>query len=74
MNPNLESKRSSTGNTDDNVTRELIEDLSKKSIEELIYIHFNQDDYLLEFTSKQRNINNNLLTEISNLTGFYKII
>lgn len=54
---------------DENISQEIINDLSKRSIEELIYYNFNQEDYIAEFTNKQRTQNNQLLQEITELSG-----
>jgi hypothetical protein len=53
---------------DDQITAELMKDLNSKSIEELILINFNQDDYVYEFTQKQRNNNVALLQEVTALS------
>ena len=53
---------------DDQIAAELIKDLNNKSIEELILINFNQDDYIFEFTQKLRNSNIDLLQDVSVLS------
>lgn len=56
---------------DENITSDLVKDLSNKSIEELIYINFNQEEYINDYTSKLREKNMQLfqeVTEISNET------
>jgi hypothetical protein len=53
---------------EDIITQELVKDLNNKSIEELIFINFNQDDYVYEFTNKQRQNNAQLLQEVSGLS------
>jgi hypothetical protein len=58
----------STSQEDDQIAAELIKDLNNKSIEELILINFNQDDYIFEFTQKLRNSNIDLLQDVSALS------
>jgi len=60
---------------EDSVVNELMKDLSNKSIEELIYINFNQDEYIFDFAKKQRERNQQLfqeVTELSNITESLK--
>jgi hypothetical protein len=58
----------SNNQDDDIISAELTKDLNNKSIEELILINFNPDDYVYEFTQKQRNNNLNLLQEVNTLS------
>ena len=37
--------------------KEITDDLNKKSIDELIYLNFNPEHYINEFTKKQRETN-----------------
>jgi hypothetical protein len=53
---------------DEIISTEITKDLSTKSIEELLFIYFNQDDYVYEFTQKARNNNNTLLSEVCELS------
>jgi hypothetical protein len=53
---------------DEAISGEIVKDLSTKSIEELLFIYFNQDDYVYEFTQKARNNNNTLLAEVCELS------
>lgn len=46
----------------------MVKDLNNRSIEELLFINFNHEDYVYEFTQKQRSNNLNLLQEVSNLS------
>lgn len=48
---------------------ELAKDLSTRSLEELIYIHFNQDEYMFDFTKKQREKNMQLFQEVTELSN-----
>lgn len=58
----------SNSQEDDQIAAELMKDLNNKSIEELILINFNQDDYVYEFTQKMRNNNVALLQEVTSLS------
>lgn len=58
----------SNSQEDDLISAELTKDLNSRSIEELILINFNPDDYVYEFTQKQRNSNLTLLQEVNNLS------
>lgn len=55
------------GNEDNEVLSKLTNDLAKKSIEELIYINFNQEEYIDEFTREQRENNLKLYEEVKGL-------
>ena len=52
--------------------QDLAEDLNKKSIEELIYINFNPEHYVNEYTKDSRNMNEALLNEVKNLNNQYE--
>lgn len=52
---------------DKNVSKELMQDLASKSLEELIFINFNQEEYVFNFTQKYRNQNIELLKEVNDL-------
>ena len=56
-----------SGSEEDQVSAELTRDLNSKSIEELILINFNPEEYINEFTQKQRDINFALLEEVTKL-------
>ena len=53
---------------DENIVNELLKDLSNKSIEELIYINFNQDEYIYDYSKKQREKNLQLFQEVTELS------
>jgi DNA repair ATPase RecN len=53
---------------DDMISSEIVKDLNTKSIDELLLIYFNQDDYVYEFTQKIRTNNEKLLGEVSELS------
>ena len=54
-------------NPDDQaLIKEITDDLNKKSIDELIYLNFNPEHYINEFTKKQRESNEALLFEVKN--------
>jgi hypothetical protein len=53
---------------DDMISQEITKDLNAKSIDELLFIYFNQDDYVYDFTQKIRNNNEKLLQEVSELS------
>jgi len=57
----------SSNQEDSVISAELMKDLNNKSLEELILINFNPDEYVYEFTNKQRNSNLTLLQEVNNL-------
>ncbi len=67
-NPQIGINQLISSQEDELLMNELTKDLSSKSIEELILINFNPDDYIYEFTQKQRNSNIQLLQEVSNLS------
>jgi DNA repair ATPase RecN len=50
------------------ISSEIVKDLNTKSIDELLFIYFNQDDYVYEFTQKIRTNNEKLLQEVSELS------
>ena len=54
------------------ILKDLAEDLNKKSIEELIYINFNPEHYVNEYTKDSRNMNEALLNEVKNLNNQYE--
>jgi len=71
QNQNQNQNQISSRQEEENITNELVKDLSNKSIEELIYINFNQEEYINDYTSKLREKNMQLfeeVTEISNET------
>ena len=51
---------------------DLENDLSKKSFEELIYIYYNQEHYVSNFTQSGRLKNQELLNEVKRLNGEYE--
>ena len=51
---------------------DLANDLSKKSFEELIYIYYNQESYVSNYTEEGRNLNQNLLMEVKKLNEQYE--
>lgn len=61
-------------NTEDE--EKLVEDLENKlrskSIEELIYINFNPEQFVSEFTQPGRDANEKLLQEVKNLSNVYE--
>jgi len=46
-------------NKEDDISNELVKDLNSKSLEELIFIYYNEEDYIFEFTNKLRQANMN---------------
>ena len=62
-------------NKEDEVSNDLVKDLNSKTLEELIFIYYNEEDYIFEFTNKLRQGNSNAIQEIDALAGilFYKI-
>ena len=54
------------------IMKDLAEDLNKKSIEELIYINFNPEHYVNDYTKEARNANEVLLNEVKNLNILYE--
>jgi hypothetical protein len=56
-----------SGSEEDEISAKLTRDLNSKSIEELIYINFNQEEYIDEFTKDQRENNIRLFDEVSKL-------
>ena len=59
-------------NDDKALMKDIAEDLNKKSLEELIYINFNPEHYVNEFTSDGRKANENLLNEVKELNKQYE--
>ena len=59
-------------NEDQKIVKDLVDDLNKKSIEELIYINYNPEHYVNSFTKKAREANENLLNEIKNLNNQFE--
>lgn len=57
---------------EDGISAELMKDLNNKTIEELILINYNPEDYVFQFTQNQRNNNSNLLQEVSQLSETYE--
>ena len=56
-------------NKEDEISNELVKDLNSKSLEELILIYYNEEDYVYEFTNKLREANLKTIQEIDNLSG-----
>lgn len=54
---------------EDDISNELVKDLNSKSLEELIYIYYNEEDYVYEFTNKMRDANLKTIQEIDALSG-----
>ena len=55
------------GNTEDQMLiNEITNDLNKKSLDELIYLNFNPEHFINEFTKNQRESNEALLLEVKN--------
>jgi hypothetical protein len=67
-NPQIGINQIISNQEDEQLMSELTKDLNSRSIEELILINFNPDDYIYEFTQKQRNSNIQLLQEVTNLS------
>lgn len=59
-------------NEDQKIMKDLVDDLNKKSIEELIYINYNPEHYVNSFTKNAREANENLLNEIKNLNNQFE--
>ena len=60
-------------NEDDSaIIKDLTDDLNKKSIEELIYINFNPEHYVAQFTQAGRAANEALLNEVKELSRNYE--
>ena len=59
------------GNKDSSMM-DLESDLSKKNFEELIYIYYNQEHYVSNFTQKGRLANQELLLEVKKLNDEYE--
>ena len=56
----------------DSLIMDLESDLSKKNFEELIYIYYNQEHYVSNFTQKGRLANQELLLEVKKLNDEYE--
>ena len=56
----------------DSLIMDLENDLSKKSFEELIYIYYNQEHYVSNFTQQGRLKNQELLLEVKKLNDIYE--
>ena len=55
------------GNAEDQMlVKEITDELNKKSIDELIYLNFNSEHFINEFTRNQRESNEALLREVKN--------
>ena len=59
-------------NNKDTLMIDLENDLSKKSFEELIYIYYNQEHYISNFTQNGRLKNHELLQEVKKLNEEYE--
>jgi len=59
-------------NDDKALMKDIADDLNKKSLEELIYINFNPEHYVNEFTADGRKANENLLNEVKELNKQYE--
>lgn len=57
---------------DKTLMKDLTNDLNKKSIEELIYINFNPEHYVAQFTQNGRAANEKLLNEVKELSKIYE--
>ncbi len=66
MKPN---QRPSNSSSDQELTNDLRKDLESKSIEELIYIHYNQEEYINDYTKKYSTGLNDLMNETNNTAG-----
>lgn len=61
------------GNEEDQtLIKDLTNDLNKKTIEELIYINFNPEHYVAQFTQNGRAANEKLLNEVKELSKIYE--
>ena len=58
-------------NKEDEISNELVKDLNSKSLEELIFIYYNEEDYVYEFTNKTREANLKMIQEIDILSGIH---
>ncbi|MCQ2819195.1 MAG: hypothetical protein MJ252_18175 [archaeon] len=63
----------SNSNDDQLLTRDLSTELNKKSIEELIYINFNPEHFIYEFTEPMRKANEKLLDEVKELNNQFEM-
>ena len=59
-------------NSPDSLMLDLENDLSKKTFEELIYIYYNQEHYVSNFTQNGRLKNQELLMEVKKLNEEYE--
>ena len=59
-------------NNQDSLMMDLENDLSKKTFEELIYIYYNQEHYISNFTQNGRLKNHELLQEVKKLNEEYE--
>ena len=59
-------------NNQDSLMMDLENDLSKKTFEELIYIYYNQEHYISNFTQNGRLKNHELLQEVKKLNEQYE--
>ena len=59
-------------NNQDSLMMDLENDLSKKTFEELIYIYYNQEHYVSNFTQNGRLKNHELLQEVKKLNEEYE--
>ena len=59
-------------NNQDSLMMDLENDLSKKTFEELIYIYYNQEHYVSNFTQNGRLKNHELLMEVKKLNEEYE--
>ena len=59
-------------NDDKALMKDIADDLNKKSLEELIYINFNPEHYVNDFTKDGRKANENLLNEVKELNRQYE--
>ena len=59
-------------NKNDSLMMDLESDLSKKTFEELIYIYYNQEHYVSNFTQNGRLKNHELLQEVKKLNEEYE--
>ena len=61
-------------NNQDSLMTDLENDLNKKTFEELIYIYYNQEHYVSNFTQNGRLKNQELLLEVKKLNEEYENI
>lgn len=68
--PNAKAKPAATlpnNNEVNNVTREFMQTLKGKSIDDLLFVYYNLDHYSFDFLKKERSENERLLNEVNDL-------